>query len=371
MHEVDFEAEGFLEGLDSEEAREARRQLVRDLLDADVSLDELREAAAQNRLATLPLELAYTRDCKHTLRQALDELGFSEEFMRRNYLALGVPQPELDEPAISDEDMEAWRTIKLLFDSGVDEDTVIALGRMSGRTAAQTAEALIETFTQLYARPGDTERDFGLRMADVAKRLEPALAPMMTTPVRLHLRQLVRHEAVVQVERATGELPDTRDVTVCFADLVDFTSLTERVESLELGEVTERLETLSAECAEPPVRLVKLIGDAAMFVCPDPETLVETTGALLERADADDRLPQLRAGIAAGQALQRAGDWYGHPVNLAARIAAVAEPGTVFGDRAVAERTGDRFDWDEREAQRLKGIADDVELFRLATAKQG
>lgn len=360
---MDFE--GLLDGLDSEDAREARKQLVRELLDAGVSEEELRAAAAEDRLATLPLELAATRDCTHTLREVMDEFDLSEEFVRRNFLALGLPVPHFDERTVSDEDMDAWRTIRMLFDAGVDEDAVISLGRTAGRGAAQTAEAMAETFTRQFARPGDTERDFGLRMAEVATNLAPALGPMMAGPVRLHLRERARREAVVQLERATGALPDTREVSVCFADLVEFTSLTERVETMELGQVTERLETIAAECAEPPVRLVKLIGDAAMFVCPEPEPLVAVAASLVERAAADERLPQLRAGMAAGQGLNRGGDWYGRPVNLAARIAAAADPGTLFADASVADATRERHAWEERGDQELKGISDPVALFCL------
>jgi adenylate cyclase len=110
---------------------------------------------------------------------------------------------------------------------------------------------------------------------------------------------------------------------------------------------------------------VKLIGDAAMFVCPEVEPLVGVASSLVERAEADERLPQLRAGMAAGEGLNRGGDWYGRPVNLAARIAAVAEPGTLFADGSVADATGDRHAWEESGAHELKGIDDPVELFCL------
>ena len=52
MAEIDFEAEGLLEGLDGE-AREARLALLRDLSDAGVPLEELKQAAAEGRLLSL------------------------------------------------------------------------------------------------------------------------------------------------------------------------------------------------------------------------------------------------------------------------------------------------------------------------------
>lgn len=366
MEEIDFEAEGLLEDLDGEHQREARRQLVRDLLDADVPLDEIRRAVRENRLATLPLEQVFTSDCTYTVRDILEEFDLTEDFARRNYMSLGLPYPGPDEPSISEEDKEAWRMLKLLFDGGVDEETVLALGRMSGRNAAQTAEMLLEMFPRLFTREGDTDRDYALRMAEVARNLTPALGPLMTGPVRLHIREMARREAVVEVERSSGGLPDTRDIAVAFADLVDYTSLTERVGARELSDVTGRLESLAADCAQPPVRLVKLIGDAVMYVSSDAHVLVDTVARLVDRAADDDALPQLRAGVAAGQALNRGGDWYGRPVNLAARLAAAAHPGCVCADASLAERTRDAGrSWSPCGTKALKGIGDAVELYRL------
>jgi adenylate cyclase len=90
------------------------------------------------------------------------------------------------------------------------------------------------------------------------------------------------------------------------------------------------------------------------------------TRTLVARADDDEQLPQLRAGIAAGEALHSGGDWYGRPVNLAARITAVAEPGQVLGDAEIAARASDGFEWQPRGSQRFKGIEDEVALYTLA-----
>ena len=75
----------------------------------------------------------------------------------------------------------------------------------------------------------------------------------------------------------------------------------------ELGHVAGRLAELAGDVAEQPVRLVKTIGDAAMFVSPDPAPLVGVAlawSSAIEEAE----LPPLRAGIALGPALQRSGD---------------------------------------------------------------
>ncbi len=127
-------------------------------------------------------------------------------------------------------------------------------------------------------------------------------------------------------------------MTFCFADLVGFTNLGESVAAEELGAVAERLDALAVEVAEPPVRLIKTIGDAVMLGSRDTDAVVEATLRLVEAADAESEdFPQLRGGVAHGEAVGRAGDWYGRPVNLAARITAIARPGSVLASEEAKE----------------------------------
>jgi adenylate cyclase len=167
------------------------------------------------------------------------------------------------------------------------------------------------------------------------------------------------------LERRGGQLPGSREVAVCFADLVGFTRLGEEVAPEELGHLAVRLEALASEAAAPPVRLVKTIGDAAMLASPEPEPLLDAALMLIDAADAEgEDFPQLRAGAAFGRALPRAGDWFGRPVNLASRITAIARPGSVLVEREVRESAKDAYGWSYAGERRLKGIREPVPLFR-------
>jgi adenylate cyclase len=121
---------------------------------------------------------------------------------------------------------------------------------------------------------------------------------------------------------------------------------------------------MAGEVAQLPVRLVKTIGDEAMLASEDAAALVETSLRLIDAAEGDDLLPSLRAGAAAGQALRRAGDWYGRPVNLAARITAVAPVGGLMANADLREAAGDDFGWAEEGRRGFKGIEGEVELYR-------
>ena len=118
-----------------------------------------------------------------------------------------------------------------------------------------------------------------------------------------------------------------------------------------------------------PVRLVKMVGDAAMFVSPDAEAAMAAAIDLVEAASAEgDDFPELRAGLARGAALPRGGDWYGRPVNMAARITGIARPGSVLASEDAKDAAGDGFDYSFAGERRLKGIKDEIKLFRARHA---
>ena len=72
------------------------------------------------------------------------------------------------------------------------------------------------------------------------------------------------------------------------------------------------------------------------------------------------------AGINAGPVVERDLDLFGGTVNLASRIAAVAERGEVLASRAVVEAVEDQaFRFERVDEHSLKGIAEPVTLFRV------
>jgi adenylate cyclase len=114
------------------------------------------------------------------------------------------------------------------------------------------------------------------------------------------------------------------------------------------------------------VRLVKLIGDAAMLVSPDADLMVSAALRLVEAADEEgEEFPRLRAGIAHGSTLVQSGDYYGRPVNLASRLTAVARPGSVLVDGNTKEAAPEGFEYSFAGERRLKGFDSKTKLFRV------
>ena len=64
-----------------------------------------------------------------------------------------------------------------------------------------------------------------------------------------------------------------------------------------------------------------------------------------------------------GEALNRFGDWYGSPVNVASRVTAIAQASSVLATAVVRDAAGDRFAWSHAGDRRLRGIREDVALY--------
>lgn len=367
--EIDFAAEGLLDDLGGE-AREARLALLGRLASEGVSVEELRAAVAAGRLTLLPVERELAGDGpRYTPREIAEASGVELDLLQRFTAALGVPYPDADERALSEADLEAARRIKAFRQAGLPEDGMLQVARTIGMGTARIAEANRELVVRTLMQPGDTERDLALRLAAAAEYMLPLIGPTIVHAFRLHMLEQVRRDVIGTAELVSGGVGGTVDMAVCFADLVEFTKLGEEVAVEELGMVAGRLEEMATAVAEPPVRLVKLIGDAAMLVSTEPEPMLAAALRLVQAAEEEgEQFPSLRAGVAFGSVLARAGDYYGRPVNLASRITGIARPGSVLADAAIKAVAGDSFTYSFAGERRLKGIDSRQKLFRVRAA---
>jgi adenylate cyclase len=368
---TDFEAEGLLDGLDDERARQARRELLESLEEAGCSLEELREATEQGRLALLPMELVLAGEGQRR-RQAdvAEETGLDLEFLAEARRALGLPAVDPEDPVLTAEEVELAKSAATLLEAGIERHSFLELTRAMSQAMAGVAASLTSTFGASLLRPGDTERDLGLRYAETLRELGPLAGPTLTHMLNLRLREQIRQAVVGQAELQSGRLPDAQQVVVGFVDIVGFTRLGEQVPPEELGAVVTGFEEQVDDAVRSPVRLVKTIGDAAMLVAPEAPPVLDTMLGLVESSREDDDRPLLRAGIASGEALPRAGDLYGRPVNLASRLTSFARRGTVVTSKEVHEAAQDGYDWSQVGSRRIKGVRGDVVVYRVRSSEK-
>ena len=369
---VDFEAEGLLDGL-SGKAREARLGLLEDLAEDGVPLEELKRAVEEDRLVLLPVERVFEEGTeRYTAKEIAACAGLEHDFLVRLMRALGAPIPAGEERVYGEADLGAAKRAKLFLDAGLPEDGVLDTSRIIGISMANLADANRDLVGEVFTEPGVDERELAQRYAAAAQTMSPLLGETLLHAYRIHLREAIRQAVISEAELAEGRLSGSDEVTIAFADLVGFTRLGESLEIEQIGELTGRLFTLASEAARPPVRLVKMIGDAAMFSSRETVPLLDSVVGLVDAAG-NEELPSLRAGVAHGQALSRGGDWYGRPVNLAARITGFARPDTVVVAQDVmdaVESTDEndfRFSFAGR--RRFKGIEGEVPVHRVRRAE--
>ena len=339
-----------------------RKELESRLRDEGVDAGAIRAAGASDQLGTLAVEVALGGRRRHTLSDVSRAADLPTAYLRRLLHALGRPDPGRGERAFTDEDVELARIARRLADAGLPRDELIEAARVVGQHMSQIAEVLRRLVGDALLEPGVSEPALGLRYAEAVEDLGPLILPFLELSLRGHLRDGIRREIITEAERADGRLADTRDVAVAFADLVDYTRLGTELAPEELGSVAGRFGSMAAAAAREPVRLVKMVGDAAMFVSRDADRLVETLADLRTRVAAcEPALPEVRMGAAFGPATPQFGDWFGSTVNLASRITQEAKPGQLLVEAGLAEVASDG-EWRRRRRRTLKGLDGRIRL---------
>lgn len=363
--EPDIEASGLLDDLEGAE-RDERAELVTWLMGKGFTVEQIAGSFSPVLLASRRLigdDGTYV-----STRDIAEEAGVDVEMVHRVQRAVGLPTVEdVDEAVYLQADGEAVVHATTFVKMGFDPDLLLEGMRTLAEGLSNAAELLRSTALATVIYPGATKLQMAQGSEEVVGAAAPLIAPMVGEMLLVQLRHAMQNEAVSASERASGNpLPGAREIAVAFADLVDFTRLGEAVEPERLEELAHRLATMARDVAVPPVRFVKTIGDAVMLVCPDPVPLLDAMLELAGAAEADPGFPRLRVGIAYGDAVSRAGDWFGSPVNRASRVTAAARPGTVLVTARVREAIADdsQFLWSYAGSRRLKGLKDDTKLYR-------
>lgn len=314
-------------------------------------------------------------------REVASGAGLSLLSARKLWRALGFPNIDDEDVAFTERDQAALNTIVDLVRAGkLTEEAAIsvtrAIGQMTDRMVVWQVEALVEDMVQ---KQGVTDAVARKRLVGELPSLVDALEEMLLYSWRRQLnagvqRLAVRAEAGLASSEEGREgdeddapLPLAR--AVGFADLVSYTSLSRRMNEKTLAQLVQRFENKCAEIISVGGgRLVKTVGDEVLYIAETPAAGAEISLALCQAFTDDEILPQARVAMVWGRILSRLGDIYGPTVNLAARLTALADPGTVLVDSmtAAALEEDERFVLLPRQAEDVRGFGEihPVELQR-------
>jgi adenylate cyclase len=288
---------------------------------------------------------------------------------RKFWHALGFPVIDTDDELFTEADRQALATVAGIVREGLlDEPTALAMTRAFARSAdrlagwqsqliAEAVEADVTLAVEAeHDAPADlpdvpsgavstnapaapesrsvpgvaTAAETARRLADLTDRLEPLLVYAW----RRHLSATVSRMMADADPESFGL---TKQRSVGFADLVNFTALVRRLSERDLARLVSRFEALSADVITAHGgRLIKTVGDEVLFTTVGAAPAAAIALDLVDTMTEDDVLPDVRCGMARGPIISRLGDVFGTTVNRASRLTAVAGAGSVLVDATMA-----------------------------------
>ena len=343
--------------------------------DATRLLDLLRTmGASEEELASTPphqrgalaLELAF-RDGRPPMNveEAAAAIGTTTADLLRFWRALGFPTgagaARIPATLVDAQQVLAGSARELM-----GEESTLGLARVIGTSTARLAEAVVDSFRLGVELP---ELGRGTHYADVVasyvaltKDALPALESIISAALHAHMVRVAGGMWSPDIE----ETATRRELAVGFADLVGYTAFARTLSPAELSRLLRRFEELVSEViSEHEGRVVKQLGDGAMFVAETPGAGAAIACGLAATFAVQDGVPPVRVGLAWGSVLTYYGDYYGDEVNLAARLVALARPGTVVASAEVADRLGDGWSAERLPDQALKGFGAPAAVYRL------
>jgi class 3 adenylate cyclase len=320
--------------------------------------NEVERALATGRLTALALDLSISPSTESLELSTLDRENGADP-IGVWWSALGLPNEQTMPLRVTTDAAHALEVFAGLADL-VGREAALDVARVVGSSAARMAEALAWATRTRVEIP---RLDSGVSYADVVEEYTvvgrealPEFLNALNAVFRRHLVVVASQLWSTDEDRAAIQL----ERTVGFADLVGSTAVMGQSSPAQIAAMVRSFEALVwALVTEVGGRVVKVIGDEAMFVVNDPVSAVEVARRLV----AESTTP-VRVGLAAGQVIGFFGDYYGDTVNLAARLVHIADDAGIVVSESVRDGS-DSIDFVALPPMSLKGFAQSIPVFRV------
>ena len=166
---------------------------------------------------------------------------------------------------------------------------------------------------------------------------------------------------------------ERRLASIMFTDMVGYTALGQRNESLSLALVDEQRRLVRPILARHSGREVKTIGDAFLVEFPDALDSIRCAYDI-QRATREfnvslptEQRIHLRVGLHLGDVVESGGDISGDAVNIASRVVPLAEDGGVCLTRQVYDQVENKFELSMVSLGRksMKNVTEPIEVFKV------
>lgn len=330
-----------------------QQEVVDALVDLGVDLDEAHDAVLQGRV---PLAVARQRRQKkgrYTLEELADRSSVPKDLVRELHVAMGLTLPD----KFSKADLQWARNVRRFLDV-MSVEALIRAARVRGSALSAVARADLSIVRDELMLPmrqaGADDLTMAVALSEATEALEEVGRQALVHAYEAQLDAQLDGELVAMAARSARE---EVDIAVGFLDVEGYTALSSRIDPAGLDAVIEAFErrVLSVTSDVADVSPVKYLGDAVMLVAADAadlaEVMLDMTRPVDDLADAP-----LRGGMAAGSVLVREGDYFGTPVNLAARLTDQARAWSVLAADDLEEQLEGRFEYRRIRPVKIRGV---------------
>lgn len=256
------------------------------------------------------------------------------------WASMGFPVTDPDEVAYTLRDAHAIKRWAAAMHNGhIDQATARSLVRahshLADRLALWQVEALVEDTVRRHGLDDTSARTYVLENMKIG-------VPMLEEAFN-HAWQRQLHALLARMEKEVSQrsgsdtpkrFPLTRSLG--FVDMVSYTS-TSTILGDRLPALIDRFEDVTrGAVTRAGGRVVKMIGDAVLFIADELGTGLEVVTTLIDQLQADDEVLPVRASFVRGDVFSRSGDVFGPTVNLASRLAGIAPEGGILTDASTA-----------------------------------
>ena len=359
---LDPDGDGLLDEMDV-----LRVRLLRHYRGLGRSIDDIEKAIKERSPSVLYADLLWGgQDDTLSAEEAAAESGIPFDAVKTLLRAVGLGA------SIPREDLKFLEMVKTLVEGGIPLKMLLDVGRVYGDTMRRLAQTEVRMIREFHSESGRSsllkDKEQSERLQEIQELVGPILEPLLLTVHRRHLLRASVQEAVADLEAAErGTERDTLEATIVFVDLASFTSLAQVHGDEVAAAILDRFDGLVRRLLdEHNGTLVKQIGDAFMLVFTQPAEALRFAADLDAAAGRETSFPAVRTGINAGPVLYRVGDYVGNTVNVAARIAAIAEANEIVITAPVAEGAESAGVTLVRLGKReLSGLDQPIELWRV------
>ena len=259
---------------------------------------------------------------RYSAEELAEAAGFTVDECERLWTELGFPPVDPEVRHFSEADLAVLATLREAQASGiVDAEMTLGGARVLGQALARVAMAQAQNMAAFVGDIPEDRTELGA-VTDLLEAMLNRLDSFLLYVWRRHL--------AAALIRQTDNRPTE---VVGFADIVGYTRLTAGRGGDGLPELVARFQQVAnSHVTAAGGRVLKVIGDAVMFVVPEPELAARAALGISRAAHADDTLHDVRVGLATGPVVEVEGDLYGETVNRASRLVELAFPGTVVVD---------------------------------------